>query len=127
MINQLVGANDISWAMSRVFVWSCCEPSVGIICACLPTYAPLVRGWLSFGGHHGPSGRQYYFRESSVGGESFEKRQDNTTVVDDEVELAVHVSSGGQSELPGTRDGCPNANWDTDIMVKKEFTVTSTL
>lgn len=25
------------------FVWICCEPMVGIICACLPTYAILFR------------------------------------------------------------------------------------
>lgn len=29
--------------MGPVFVWSCVEPYVGIMCACLPTFAPLVR------------------------------------------------------------------------------------
>jgi hypothetical protein len=29
--------------MGPVFVWSCVEPYVGILCACLPTFAPLVR------------------------------------------------------------------------------------
>ncbi|EFX01666.1 pth11-like integral membrane protein [Grosmannia clavigera kw1407] len=32
---------DVVWAMAEVFVWSCCEPCVGIVCACLPTYGPL--------------------------------------------------------------------------------------
>jgi len=42
-MDQLVKSEDFTWAMSQVFIWSCCEPFVGIICACLPTYAPLVR------------------------------------------------------------------------------------
>ncbi len=33
--------------MSSVFIWSCCEPFIGIVCACLPTFAPLFRRWLS--------------------------------------------------------------------------------
>jgi len=43
MMDQLVKSPDFTWAMSKVFIWSCCEPFVGIVCACLPTYAPLVR------------------------------------------------------------------------------------
>ena len=43
MMEQLVKSPDFTWAMSKVFIWSCCEPFVGIVCACLPTYAPLVR------------------------------------------------------------------------------------
>lgn len=35
--------DDISWSMGAVFVWSCVEPFVGIFCACLPTYPPLIR------------------------------------------------------------------------------------
>ena len=43
MMDQLVRSPDFTWAMSKVFIWSCCEPFIGIVCACLPTYAPLVR------------------------------------------------------------------------------------
>ncbi len=46
-MNQLVHSPDFTWAMSKVFIWSCCEPFIGIVCACLPTYAPLVRRWWS--------------------------------------------------------------------------------
>lgn len=38
-------AQDFTWAMSQVFIWSCVEPLIGIVCACLPTYGPLVRHW----------------------------------------------------------------------------------
>jgi hypothetical protein len=42
-LNDLIHATDITYTMGPVFVWSCVEPYVGILCACLPTYAPLVR------------------------------------------------------------------------------------
>lgn len=44
-MDRLVKAQDFTWAMAQVFIWSCCEPLVGIVCACLPTYGPLVRRW----------------------------------------------------------------------------------
>lgn len=47
MMNRLVLSADFTWATSQVFIWSCIEPFVGILCACLPTYAPLVRRWYS--------------------------------------------------------------------------------
>lgn len=47
MMNKLVHSQDFTWAMCQVFIWSCVEPFIGIVCACLPTYAPLVRHWYS--------------------------------------------------------------------------------
>lgn len=44
-MDKLVKAQDFTWAMAQVFIWSCCEPLVGIVCACLPTYGPLFRRW----------------------------------------------------------------------------------
>ncbi|KAH9908545.1 hypothetical protein F4778DRAFT_717585 [Xylariomycetidae sp. FL2044] len=44
-MDALVKATDFTWAMAQVFIWSCCEPFVGIVCACLPTYSPLFRSW----------------------------------------------------------------------------------
>ena len=41
--------------MADVFVWSCCEPFVGIICACLPTYGPLFSRFRWFKGSSGRS------------------------------------------------------------------------
>jgi hypothetical protein len=31
--------------MGKLFIWSCCEPFIGIVCACLPTLAPFFRRW----------------------------------------------------------------------------------
>lgn len=44
-MDKLVKAEDVTWAMAQVFIWSCCEPLVGIVCACLPTFGPLLRRW----------------------------------------------------------------------------------
>lgn len=34
---------DVTWLMGPVFIWSTIEPSVAVVCACLPHLAPLVR------------------------------------------------------------------------------------
>ncbi|GAB1214937.1 hypothetical protein ATERTT37_004118 [Aspergillus terreus] len=38
-------SNDATWTMAPVFIWSCVEPFVGIICACLPTFGHFFRRW----------------------------------------------------------------------------------
>lgn len=81
MMDQLVKSPDFTWAMSKVFIWSCCEPFIGIVCACLPTYAPLVRKlWsaatsaVSHGNSDGSGGSGVphkghgYYREGPDGG-----------------------------------------------------------
>lgn len=34
---------DVTWLMGPVFIWSTIEPSVAMVCACLPHLAPLAR------------------------------------------------------------------------------------
>lgn len=34
---------DLAWNLACAYIWTCVEPMVGIICACLPTYAILFR------------------------------------------------------------------------------------
>lgn len=43
----LKSSADITWIMGDVFIWSSVEPSIGIVCACLPTLQPLLRIFLS--------------------------------------------------------------------------------
>ena len=38
-----MGAVDVTWLMGPVFIWSTIEPSVAVVCACLPHLAPLAR------------------------------------------------------------------------------------
>ncbi|GAQ45190.1 hypothetical protein AtubIFM55763_006651 [Aspergillus tubingensis] len=34
---------DVTWNLGNVFIWSSVEPSIGIVCACLPVLQPLFR------------------------------------------------------------------------------------
>lgn len=38
---------DYTWVIGKVFTWSSIEPSIGILCACLPTLHPLIRAVMS--------------------------------------------------------------------------------
>lgn len=42
-LRQFTKAVDVTWLMGPVFIWSTIEPSVAMVCACLPHLAPLVR------------------------------------------------------------------------------------
>ncbi|KAL4995234.1 hypothetical protein BDV10DRAFT_175183 [Aspergillus recurvatus] len=42
-LSVFMNALDITWLMGPVFIWSTIEPSVAIVCACLPHFAPLAR------------------------------------------------------------------------------------
>ncbi|KAF2498225.1 hypothetical protein BU16DRAFT_287634 [Lophium mytilinum] len=45
MLQRNTSSSDPTWTISPVFVWSCVEPFIGILCACLPTFAPFFRRW----------------------------------------------------------------------------------
>jgi hypothetical protein len=47
MLDRLNRSDDPTWALAPVFLWSCVEPFIGIVCACLPTFAPFFRRWWS--------------------------------------------------------------------------------
>ncbi|OLN83274.1 hypothetical protein CCHL11_03007 [Colletotrichum chlorophyti] len=61
-LDKFSKAQDVTWMMGPVFIWSAIEPSVAIVSACLPHLAPLrrlVRHRISStnrSGHSGPSG-----------------------------------------------------------------------
>ncbi|KAF2136377.1 uncharacterized protein K452DRAFT_280074 [Aplosporella prunicola CBS 121167] len=42
-LKHFLSAKDLTWEIGAVFIWSCVEPFVGIVSACLPTFAPLMR------------------------------------------------------------------------------------
>ncbi|CAI7662057.1 unnamed protein product [Penicillium palitans] len=42
-LSVFMGAVDVTWLMGPVFIWSTIEPSVAVVCACLPHLAPLAR------------------------------------------------------------------------------------
>ncbi|KZF23478.1 hypothetical protein L228DRAFT_238042 [Xylona heveae TC161] len=42
-LSQMYVTPDFTWNMAQSFIWSCVEPCIGIVCACLPTLRPLLR------------------------------------------------------------------------------------
>jgi hypothetical protein len=120
----LVNSADFTWAMSLVFIWSCCEPFTGIICACLPALAPLVRKWRgetkarSYGSS-GPQGSRS-MGAKSPGGKltDWSIRGHRERLPDDEMELTTNISTVVDREPHISRGGSDTS----DIHVQKEFT-----
>jgi hypothetical protein len=147
MMDQLVKSPDFTWAMSKVFIWSCCEPFVGIVCACLPTYAPLVRSlWRRTGSSYAGMPDDNYISDKSKSGHLTSKLMSSSkkgTVTrdseafrgDDEIELTVDISASGKGgkakeppsssssatgkSLTGERE--PAVFYHGEIMVRKDF------
>lgn len=56
-----MNAVDVTWLMGPVFIWSTIEPSVAIVCACLPHLSPLTRL-----AHRSVSNSLYHSKESTT-------------------------------------------------------------
>ncbi|KAL4882850.1 hypothetical protein BJY04DRAFT_216938 [Aspergillus karnatakaensis] len=61
-LSEFMNTADVTFLMGPVFIWSTIEPSVGIVCACLPHFAPLARI------AHRSYRSQYQSRQSRTGG-----------------------------------------------------------
>lgn len=132
MMDQLVKSPDFTWAMSKVFVWSCCEPFIGIVCACLPTYAPLVRRLWRREDYSNPGTPEMYASEKV----KTPKRGNWTTNSwkprgmlrgEDEIELTVNASVTAEGEKTPKSDDLSNPkkvgpeSYVNEIMVTKDF------
>ncbi|KAK0718466.1 hypothetical protein B0T26DRAFT_812820 [Lasiosphaeria miniovina] len=139
MMDQLVKSADFTWAMSKVFIWSCCEPFVGIVCACLPTYAPLFRRLWRRDTTYGSDGPSSY-----VPGQTWSAKRADWSMSrkhklggamlygDDEVELTVDIS--GQTQTQGSSRVSSKGKASSqeqiefesnEIMVRKDFSWSS--
>ncbi len=105
-MDKLVHSPDFTWAMSEVFVWSCCEPFIGIVCACLPTYAPLVRRfWRRDGYYKSHTPEIYALDKSNAGtkhgdwGSRTHGPSSTTLRGEDEIELTVDISARGERQV----------------------------
>lgn len=150
MMDQLVKSPDFTWAMSKVFIWSCCEPFIGIVCACLPTYAPLVRRWWRGELSGYPDTPKVYMSDKpspskaghKISGRKHHGGLDATLRGDDEIELTVDISGEPGHHLPGhqrqgdSRDssktcvngkGSPEDSYQNEIMVRKDFSWSSSV
>ncbi|KAJ5984730.1 hypothetical protein N7481_006829 [Penicillium waksmanii] len=85
---------DITWIMGDVFIWSSVEPSIGILCACLPTLKPLLRytveHFSSFSTGRQNESSQNNPRNSSSKRESV-ARKPQTPLDWDEAQLTTHA------------------------------------
>ncbi|KAK4663762.1 uncharacterized protein QC763_503070 [Podospora pseudopauciseta] len=150
MMDQLVKSPDFTWAMSKVFIWSCCEPFIGIVCACLPTYAPLVRRWWRGELSGYPDTPKVYLSDKpspskaghKISGRKHHGGLDATLRGDDEIELTVDISGEPGHHLPGhqrqgdSRDSSktcvngkssPEDSYQNEIMVRKDFSWSSSV
>ncbi|KAK0702178.1 hypothetical protein B0H67DRAFT_595253 [Lasiosphaeris hirsuta] len=140
MMDQLVKSPDVTWAMSKVFIWSCCEPFIGIVCACLPTYAPLLRRlWRrDTTASNSDSPTTIYVSDKSNTGKRGSRKTGLSTTTrtlrgDDEIELTVDIHSGqdlrqGNSRDSSKRKASPEGQlefYPNDIMVTKDFSWSS--
>lgn len=140
MMDQLVKSPDFTWAMSKVFIWSCCEPFIGIVCACLPTYAPLVRRWWTASHSRrdyrsGETPQRYYEKHNDSSGSNDSRRarryghaqglDGSTFQGDDEFELTTAVSSPAiVSEVPRAKGRMADSvqyKPDREIMVRHDI------
>ncbi|KAL4972846.1 hypothetical protein BDW66DRAFT_169150 [Aspergillus desertorum] len=117
-LSVFMNALDITWLMGPVFIWSTIEPSVAIVCACLPHFAPLARvahrSILSSHNSHSQSrpglssNRSRTFRSGSGVGQSHRPRggsilqRMNKGTDDDEIGLTNYVTAGHHGASAGT-------------------------
>lgn len=136
-MDMLVKAADFTWAMAEVFIWSCCEPFVGIVCACLPTYAPLFRRWWTtlntkrYGSAsdqeskgYNPDTTKVRLNKAKREWNRLHGNKDNDPKLrcDDEVELTNNISGGRHGSVrTNLSDDNNHTNQSQDIVVKKDI------
>ncbi|KAL1985736.1 hypothetical protein VTN96DRAFT_7484 [Rasamsonia emersonii] len=95
-------SEDLTWNISDSFVWSCVEPCIGIVCACLPTLRPLLRRvfghlfWSTSKRSQTPNNSNSAGFKSSQNGRAFFRLPDGSnrnasTAPEDEVGLTNNV------------------------------------
>lgn len=136
-LSEFTKAIDVTWLMGPVFIWSTIEPSIGIVCACLPHLAPLAKlahrkVSSSFGSKKsGPSYPSTPWRSRSGAGQGSQKGTplftfggDRMKVVeaDDEIGLTSHVTAGsGPRKAHSIGSGSEDNVHDHSIVVQSSF------
>ncbi|EXJ70398.1 uncharacterized protein A1O5_06466 [Cladophialophora psammophila CBS 110553] len=129
-IHQLINNDDLTWSMASVFIWSCCEPFIGILCACMPCYAPLLRRFWKSAGLQSRSVPTSGFSSGNMNGSTMGKsgqgipikvkrdwdRIVNPTFGDDEVQLTTYTTGPGSTRTKGSDEsGSKGITVKTDI------------
>lgn len=134
-MDKLVKADDFTWRMAQVFIWSCCEPFVGIVCACLPTYGPFLRRfWRKIGTSDryvsGTSSNNLHNTNIERNKARMQWKQLHGDDVqlrgDDEMELTTDIRGGRQASLQTKdSDGDETAEYVENIYVRKDISWTT--
>ncbi|KAL1966347.1 hypothetical protein VTN77DRAFT_4489 [Rasamsonia byssochlamydoides] len=126
-----ISSTDPTWTMAPVFVWSCVEPFIGIVCACLPTYGPFIRRWRSKSSNSKNSRGINNNSSTSSSGLRFSKktahrRTTDYTSLGDEVQLTNEISvTGPASSSMRTKGSDEELGYPmTSIMVREDVNVT---
>ena len=64
-VNSDINLTDTTWSYVDSMIWSTIEPDVGVICACLPVLAPVIRsftGWFNVTSSHEAHYKRAYSR-----------------------------------------------------------------
>ncbi|KAH6648816.1 hypothetical protein BKA67DRAFT_373382 [Truncatella angustata] len=132
-LKRLTIEADVTWILGPAFGWSSLEPSVGIIAACLPTYAPLFRSIRDKSTNSGKgtgsngymSGNGTSRRGNQSQAASFMHGQSHFRIEDDEIELTGkkrHMRGNGSQADTMSRNSSEN---DHGITVKTQIQVRS--
>lgn len=130
VMDKLVKTQDFTWALYQVFIWSCCEPFIGIVCACLPTYAPLARYWWNASGS-----RRYnlfngskkhtseHTKSSKRSWSRFQKPMNEIPSGEDEIELTSIVDISSSRQNPGHQAVANPVEHEpgSEILVTRDF------
>lgn len=131
-----MGAVDVTWLMGPVFIWSTIEPSVAVVCACLPHLAPLARllhrsilpshqsensGMISRR-LRGESGKEHSTANTSGGrGPTFDYGM-KRDAYDDQIRLTNYVTAGpNEGKNPSVESVSEGLGHDHTIAVQSGF------
>ncbi|KGO73924.1 hypothetical protein PITC_016800 [Penicillium italicum] len=118
-------SKDPSWTIAPVFMWSCVEPFIGIVCACLPTFSSLFRRWWAVLGFKKSSKKQEDYYDAGGSQTRRSKQQASEDEEDgpqgDEVQLTSFPGWPLNFLRKGGRDDAELSN--SKILIKEEVTI----
>ena len=115
--------------MYQAFIWSSVEPNIGIVCACMPTFRPLIRRWLPkwFGGGSSEYGTSHS-RQRSQTGDFYalrnRKKDAYNGKYDDELGLTNNFKLGRYRALGASQDSTEDViavDTQNSILVKRDI------
>ncbi|CAL5869863.1 uncharacterized protein PFLUO_LOCUS4094 [Penicillium psychrofluorescens] len=129
VLTKNTDSDDPSWSIAPVFAWSCVEPFIGIVCACLPTFSPIFRRWWETlvprrnvsgkKGYHGPEGSGIWRIKREKG----RSAPNGSALSQDEVEL-THFPGWPAGTLRTRESREQMVSPHARIQIKEEVTIT---